>query len=164
MKTITAFFFALGLLLASLLSTAQSKSDKVYDTFSNKDGITSFTFSKNMIDAIDINLGDDDDQNVSGDLSKVRFMSYNAQKGSLSADEFTKKAIALLPSGYKKYEEDEDDDAEIWLLGKKKKYSECHVFTKGEDSDFRIVVSFYGDFTVNDLEKLKEKGKDFSDE
>lgn len=164
MKTIIAALFALGLLLASMLTSAQSKSDKVYDTFSNKDGITSFTFSKNMIDAIDIDLGDDDEQNVTGDLHKIRFMSYNPDKGSLSADDFTDKAIALLPSGYKKYEEDEDDDAEIWLLGKKKKYTECHVFTKGEDSGLRIVVSFYGDFTVNDLDKLKEKGKGFSDE
>lgn len=166
MKTITTLIFALAFLLATLLAGAQSKSDKIYDTFSQQEGVTNFTFSKNMIDAIDIDLGDDDDErNVSGDLHKIRFLSYNPEKGDLSANEFTKKAIAMLPSQYKKYEEDDDDDAEIWLLGKKKKFTECHVFTKDEDNkSLRIIVSFYGEFNVNDIDKLREKGKGFSDD
>jgi hypothetical protein len=166
MKTITTIIFALAFLLATFLAEAQSKSDKIYDVFSGKDGVTNFTFSKNMIDAIDIDLGDDEDEkNVSGDLHKIRFLSYNPEKGDLSANEFTKKAVAMLPSQYKKYLEDEDDDAEIWLLGKHKKFTECHVFTKGDNNNsFRMIVSFYGDFTVNDIDKLKEKGKGFSDE
>lgn len=165
MKTITTIIFALAFLLATLLTAAQSKSDKIYDTFSGNDGITNFTFSKNMIDAIDIDLGDEDDeQNVTGDLHKIRFLSYNPEKGSLTGNEFTKKAIAMLPSQYNKYEEDDDDDAEIWLLGKRKKYTECHVFTKGEGNSNRFVVSFYGDFNVNDIEGLKDKGRGFSKE
>jgi hypothetical protein len=31
------------------------------------------------------------------------------------------------------------------------------------DDQMQFVVSFYGDFTVNDLEKLRKKGKDFSE-
>ncbi|SES82654.1 protein of unknown function [Draconibacterium orientale] len=71
MKTITTLLFALGLLLAGLLASGQSKSDKMYDTFANKDGITSFSFSKDMIDAIDMDLGDDDEKNVTGDLHRI---------------------------------------------------------------------------------------------
>ena len=166
MKTITTIIFALAFLLASLIAGAQSKSDKIYDVFSGRDGVTNFTFTRNMIDAIDIDLGEDgDEKSVTGDLHKIRFLSYNPSKGKLSADEFTKKAIGMLPSQYKKYEEDSDDDAEIWLLGKKKKFSECHVFTKGANNlSNRIIISFYGDFTVNDIDKLREKGKGFSDE
>jgi hypothetical protein len=150
--------------VSAMIVEAQSKSDKMYDVFSGKDGITNFSFSKSMIDAIDIDLGDDDEQNVTGDLHQIRFMSYNPEKGSISGSEFTKRAIGMLPSTYKKFEEDEDDDAEIWLLGKKKKFQECHVFTKNENDDqMRIVVSFYGDFTVNDLNELKKTGKGFSD-
>lgn len=165
MKTIATIIFALAFMLASLLTGAQSKSDKIYDSFSGKDGITNFTFSKAMIDAIDIDLGDDDDEKkVTGDLYKIKFLSYNPEKGSLTGNDFTKKAIAMLPSQYNKYEDDEDDDAEIWLLGKKKKYTECHVFTKGEAKSNRFIVSFYGDFNVNDIEDLKEKGRSFSEE
>jgi hypothetical protein len=166
MKTITKVIFTLAFMLATLLVVAQSKSDKIYDVFSGRDGVTNFTFSKNMIDAIDIDLGDEDDErNVTGDLHKIRFLSYNPEKGDLSADEFTRKAIGMLPSQYHKFEEDEDDDAEIWLLGKKKNFSECHVFTKGENNKgLRIVVSFYGDFTVNDIDELINTGKGFSEE
>jgi hypothetical protein len=121
-----------------------------------------------MIDAIDLDLGDDgDEKSVTGDLHEVRFMSYNPEKGDLSGSEFTKKAIGLLPkTAYKKFEGDDDDsDAEIWLLGGKKKFTECHVFVKNEsDEQMRFVVSFYGDFTVNDLKGLKKAGEGFSGE
>ena len=147
---------------------AQSKSDKMYDVFSGNDGISSFSFSKSMIDAIDLDLGDDDDKNVTGDLHRIRFMSYNPEKGNLSGSDFIKKAISLLPSQYKKFEDEngeDDEDVEIWLLGKKKKFTECHVFVKNDDDNqMRFIVSFYGDFTVTDLENLREKGKGFSDD
>lgn len=165
MKTITTILFTLGLLLAGMLASAQSKSDKMYDVFANKDGVTSFSFSKDMIDAIDIDLGDDDEKNVTGDLNRVRFMSYNPEKGSLKNSEFTKKAIALLPAKYKKFEDDGDDsDAEIYLLGGKKKYSECHVFITNENPEGNsFVVSFFGDFNVDDIDKLGAQGKDMSE-
>ena len=166
MKTITTFFFALGLLLSTLLTAAQSKSDKIYDAFADEDGVTSFTFTKNMVDAFNIDLGDDsDEKKVTGDLQKIRFISYNPQKGTLSGKKFLSEAISMLPSQYKKYEDEEDEDsnAEIWLLGKKKNYSECHVFVSNDNSDGNcFVVSFYGDFKVNDLEALKETGKEMS--
>ena len=84
----------------------------------------------------------------------------------MSGSEFTRRAVKMLPSQYKKYEdEDDDSDAEIWLLGGKKKFSECHVFLTNKDDDqLRFVISFYGDFTVRDLDGLKETGKSFSDE
>lgn len=168
MKIVKQVIFVLTLVVGSSVALmAQSKSDKMYDTFSNKDGVSNFSFSKNMIDAIDLDLGDDDEKNVTGDLNQIRFMSYNPEKGSLSGSDFIKKAVGMLPSQYKRYEDDEDDDedAEIYLLGKKKKFQECHVFIKNEsDEQMRFVISFYGDFTVNDLEGLKKTGKGFSNE
>lgn len=161
MDYIAKLFFLIGFLLATLLLPAQSKSHKIYDTFSGKEGVTNFSFNKNMIDAVDIDLNDEN-QHVSGDLHEIRFLSYNPEKGELSGPEFLEKAIALLPSSYKKYEdpEDDDSDAEIWLRGRGKKYSECHVFIKNEDPEGnRFVISFYGNFNVTDLTKLKKTGK-----
>jgi hypothetical protein len=166
MKIIAKIFFIIGFLLASLLLSAQSKSDKIYDTFANKPGITNFTFTKNMIDAIDLDFGEDgDERNVSGDLKEIRFISYNPEKGQLSGDEFIKKAISMLPRSYEKYEdEDNDSDTEIWLFGGKESYKECHLFVKNENGKGnRFIVSFYGDFKVNDLSGLKKAGKDFSE-
>jgi hypothetical protein len=166
MKTITTILFTVVLLI-SQLAEAQSKSDKMYDAFANKDGISSFTFSKNMIDAINLDLGEDDEKkSVTGDLHQIRFMSYNPEKGSLSGTSFIEKAVGYLPkSTYNKYEEeDADSNTEIWLMGGKKKFQECHVFVRNEeDNQMQFVVSFYGDFTVNDLDKLRKTGKDFSE-
>ncbi len=166
MKTITTIFTTV-FILASQLISAQSKSDKMYNAFSSSDAISSFTFSKNMIDAIDIDLGENgDEKKVTGDLHQIRFMSYNPEKGDLSGPEFLEKAKGFLPKmSYHKFEDDdEDSDAEIWLMGGKKKFQECHVFVKNEsDNQMQFVVSFYGDFTVNDLEKLRKTGKDFSE-
>lgn len=166
MNTIAKIFFIIGFLLATLLLSAQSKSDRIYDTFAGKPGITNFSFTKNMIDAIDIDLGDDgNERNVTGDLKEIRFLSYNPEKGRLSGQEFTEKAISMLPRAYKKYEdEDENSDTEILLLGSKKKYKECHLFVKnGNGKGNQFIVSFYGDFKVDDLEGLKKAGKDFSE-
>ena len=164
MKTIIAIFFAIGMLLASLVTDAQSKSDKMYNAFNNKEGVTNFSFSKNMVDAVDINLDDEFENNVIGDLYQVRFMSYNPKKGDISGTDFTKKAIGYLPkSAYKKYEDEGENDSEIWLLGRNKKFKECHIFTKSEhDDQLRFVVSFYGDFKVNDLDILKNTGESIS--
>ncbi len=155
------------ILIVSQFANAQSKSDKMYDVFSGNDGVSSFSFSKSMIDAIDLDLGDDDDEkNVTGDLNRIRFMSYNPEEGNLAGSDFIKKAIGLLPSQYNKFEDEsgDDEDVEIWLLGKKKKFTECHVFVKNDDDDqMRFIISFYGDFNVNDLDNLREKGKGFSD-
>jgi len=168
MKTITTILTVV-LLVVAQIAGAQSKSDKMYDAFENKDGISSFSFSKNMIDAINLDLGEDgDEKSVTGDLNQIRFMSYNPEKGDLSGHKFLEKAIGTLPkSAYHKFEDDGDDDsnAEIWLMGGKKKFQECHVFVKNDrDDQMQFVVSFYGDFTVNDLEKLRKTGKDFSED
>lgn len=166
MKTITTVLSAVLLFLSQILG-AQSKSDKMYNAFSSNDAIISFTFSKNMIDAIDIDLGENgDEKNVTGDLHQIRFMSYNPEKGELSGSEFLEQAKGYLPKiSYKKFEDDnEDTNAEIWLMGGKKNFQECHVFVRNEDENqLHFVVSFYGDFTVNDLEKLRKTGKDFSE-
>jgi hypothetical protein len=164
MNTIAKIFFLIGFLLATLLLSAQSKSNKIYDTFEGKPGITNFSFTKNMVDLIDIDLNDEN-QHVSGDLHEIRFLSYNPEEGQLSGQNFTEKAIAMLPRAYKKYEDgDEDSDTEIYLLGKQKKFKECHLFVKNDDGEGnRFIVSFYGDFKVDDLDGLKKAGKNFSD-
>ena len=167
MKTLKFFFIAL-ILFVTQTGNAQSKSDKMYDAFANKDGISSFSFSKNMIDAINIDLGENgEEKSVTGDLHQIRFMSYNPEKGELDGPEFLKKAKGYLPkNAYHKFEDDDSDsDTEIYLMGGKKKFQECHVFVKNDNDDnMQFVVSFYGDFTVNDLQKLRKTGKDFSEE
>jgi hypothetical protein len=71
-------------------------------------------------------------------------MSYNPEKGDLSGTEFIEKVIGYLPkSAYNKYEDDElDSNTEIWLMGGKKKFQECHVFVKNKQLMTRCSLSF----------------------
>lgn len=154
-------------LLLSQMANAQVKSDKMFDSFSNKDGVTNFTFTKNMADAFNIDLGEDgEEQKITGDLNQIRFMSYNPKKGSISGEEFIRRAESLLPSQYQKYEEaDNKNDADVFLLGNNRKFTEFLIFIHNqEDEQMRFVISFLGDFTAKDLEGLKKTGHSFSDE
>lgn len=144
---------------------AQSKSDRLFDTFRNKPGVTYFAFTKNMNDAFNIDL--DNDKNISGDLQEIRFLSYNPQKGGLSGPDFMHKAIGMLSHSYKQMMSvDDDSDVEIWMLGNKRKAKEFHVFVHNKSSeDLQFVVSFYGDFDIKkDMDGIREISMSMSKE
>lgn len=142
---------------------AQSKSDKLFDTFRDKPGVTYFAINKSMSDAFDIDL-DDEGKTIKGDLNEIRFLSYNPHKGSLSGSEFMQKLSKMLPAAYDRIVEvDDENDAEIWMLGNKRKASEFHVFIKNDsDDDTQFLISFFGDFDIDDVEGVKEMGLNFS--
>jgi len=140
---------------------AQSRADQIFDTFRNKPGITYFAFSKDMKDAFNIDL-EDEGEEIKGDLNEIRLLTYNPAKGKLSSDGFMKKAIDMLPESYKHLKTD-DGDAEIWMLGNKKKASEFHVFIANKEHDgLCFLISFYGDFFMDDAEGIKNMGTSLS--
>lgn len=156
MKTVKITMASLFLII-SVVVMAQSKSNKLFDTFRNKPGVSYFAFNKDMQSAFNIDL--DSGNTISGDLKEVRFLSYNPHKGSLSGNDFMHKAIGLLPRSYKQLlSVDDDSDTEVWMLGNKRKASEFHVFVHNSSSeDMQFVVSFYGDFDIKeDLESIRE--------
>ncbi len=153
------------LMAAALGLFGQSKSDKLFDAFRTKDGFTYFSFNKNMKDAFNIDL-DDENKTVSGDLHEIKFLSYNPQKGNLSGTSFINRASGLLPSAYDRLKlEGDDNDAIIWKLGNKKKVTEFHVFIKNDSpSKMHFLISFFGDFDVDDADGIKEIGLSFSND
>lgn len=165
MKTTALRIIVIVFLMSGTYSvSAQSKSDKIFDTFRNKPGVSYFAFTKEMKDAFDINL-EDEGKEIKGDLHEIRLLSYNPAKGNLNAGSFMKKATNLLPAA--SYEHlisaDKDSDAEVWMLGNKKKASEFHVFVTSKDQEgFCFLISFYGDFFIDDAEGIKEIGAHLS--
>lgn len=157
--------FVVCLLLASTAAMAQSKCDKLFDTFQNKPGVTYFAFNKSMTDAFNIDL-DEEGKTIKGDLNEIRFMSYNPEKGQLTGAEFIRKATGLLPGAYDRIVEvDDENNAEIWMLGNKRKASEFHVFIRNEsDDDMQFLISFFGDFDVKDVEGIRKIGLNLSDD
>lgn len=156
-------FYKLGILVAIIVTTltgsAQSKSYRIFDEFANNDGFTYMAFSKSMIDAVDLKL-DDENKKITGDLNEIRILVLNREKSNLVgslpktiADKFNKL-------NYRKVEpKDKGDsgDVEFWIEGDSKKVRECHVIvTDSKDKQFSCLVSFYGNFKVEDLEKLEK--------
>lgn len=163
MKTI-AYIIFLCTAFSGSVADAQSKADQIFDTFRNKPGVTYFAFTKDMKDAFDINL-EDEGKEIKGDLHEIRLLSYNPAKGKLDGEGFLKRAVYMLPGSYKQLVTagSGDDDAEIWMLGNKKKASEFHVFVKnGNHEGMCFLISFYGDFFMDDAEGIKSIGTSLS--
>lgn len=164
MKTITGFILTLFVLLTAPALMAQSKTEKLYDAFRNKPGVSYFAFSKDLTNAFNIDL-DDEGKNIEGDINEIRLLTYNPNKGQLSNIEFLKKTSGLLPSSCKLVETDADDNAKIWMLGNRKKASEFHILIGGDNAEsMSFLISFYGDFKVKDLDGLKAMGHEMAND
>ena len=109
MKTITTIFTTVMILVSQLIS-AQSKSDKMYDAFANKDGISNFSFSKNMIDAVE-------------------------KEVALQLEELPRKEIARQAISNSKLIYVQDDQAAIDLINE---YGPEHYIVCVDNEDFYI--------------------------
>ena len=74
---------------------------------------------------------------------------------------FREKVLKYLNKGdYDLVEEDDnDEDTEVWIHRKGKKIYECHIIFQGDQNG--VLLSFFGDFNVKDVKKLKEKIDDY---
>jgi hypothetical protein len=155
--------YRLGLLAALMVSTilgsGQSRSYRVFDEFSNHDGFTYLAFSKSMIDAVNLNL-DDENKKITGDLNEIRILIYNPGKGNIP-ESFSKIIAGKFNNLHYKKTEPKDkgdgDDVEFWIDGDSGKVRECHVIVKEKhDNKFSCLVSFYGNFKVEDLDHFEK--------
>lgn len=156
-------FYKLGILAAILISNltgaSQSRSYRIYDEFSNHDGFTYMAFSKSMIDALNLNL-DDENKKITGDLNELRILLLNREKSNLGGSLPKIISEKFNKLNYRKVEPKDvgdSDDVEFWIEGDSKKVTECHVIVKdSKDKQFSCLVSFYGNFKVEDLERLEK--------
>lgn len=155
--------YRLGLLVALIIATltglAQSRSYRIFDEYANHDGFTYLAFSKSMIDAVNLNL-DDENKKITGDLNEIRILILNREKSNLGgslpkiiSEKFNKLNYRMVEPK----DADDSDNVEFWVEGDSKKVKECHVIvTDSKDGQFSCLVSFYGNFKVEDLEKLEK--------
>lgn len=163
MKQLTTIILTVLFSGMMLVASAQSKSYRLYNEFSNNPACSQFSFSKSMLDVVNLTV-DEEGKKVTGDLNEVRFLSYNPEKGKMSGSDFLKQLKSLLPSSYQKIKLDgEKNDMEVFILGNKKKATECHLFFKSSNQEsIHFLVSFYGNFNIEDIDKLENIGKNFS--
>ncbi len=157
------------------LFAQSSPSDILFEKMALKDGVTMLSFSKKMLDAVNLDFDDDDsnrERNITGDLNKVKLIIYNTpDEGSVM--NFRAEARKYLPKNRydlvdpKEYNNDNDNDDEnidILILRNGRKIKECHVIIGSDDEDNDgngIVISFFGNFKVEDLQELAEKAENY---
>lgn len=162
----TVYFFLLTLLPGLALNAQSSPSDKLFQKMSAKDGITVLSFSKHMLDIVDMDW--DDDTNIMGDLDQIKIMIYHASDES-SPMNFRKEMLKYLSGRYKEvrpsdYDSDKDDeDIDIRVLRSGKRIKECHIILGDKDDDDAsgMMISFFGNFKVNDLKELADKAENY---
>ncbi|GET30527.1 DUF4252 domain-containing protein [Prolixibacter sp. SD074] len=101
MSIIYRIGIVMALLLASLVSNAQSKSYRIYNEFDQQDGFSWFSVSKSMLDVVDLTL-DDENKKVTGDLKEIRIMFYNPEKAQLHKNFYRMMNYKLSRMRYKK--------------------------------------------------------------
>ena len=161
-----SFFYRVGILVAMLLSFlsgfGQSKSQKIYDRYPKEAGFTSFSFSKTMIDAMNLNM-DEEGKKITGDFQECKILIYNSEKGTNQQfpEELSREFRSLHYEQVHPKGEKSNDDAEFWIEGKGDRVSECHIILRNHNNDDKsaVLVSFFGNFKVEDLKKLEKIGQ-----
>ncbi len=159
MSTIYRFGFMVVLFFTTLNGSAQSQSYQIYDQYAHRDGFTSLAFSKAMIDAVNLNI-DEENKKVTGDLMEIRILISNREKvkdlGSLTR-QFSARFDKL---NYRRIEPTDShgsENVEFWVEGDSKRIKECHVIVmNSDDKEFSCLVSFYGNFKVEDLKSFEK--------
>jgi DNA-binding Lrp family transcriptional regulator len=158
-----SLFYRVGILVAMLISFlsgfGQTKAQKIYDRYSNEAGFTYFSFSKSMIDAMNLNL-DEEGKKITGDFKEFKIMIYNEEKGKMKdfSTAISKELAALRYEQVHPKDEKPSDDADFFVEGNGKNVTECHIVVgnKGDSSNSALLISFYGNFKIEDLDKLEK--------
>jgi hypothetical protein len=155
----------LAILLSSLFGFSQSKSNKVYDKFSGKEGVSSISLSKSAITPFEI-FFDDDTKKVICKMERFRFMSYDENKGKLSSnDVFDRITNEFGSAEYFSIDQAElncknckgnwnDENIRLWGRGNRTSMDEFHLLVI--DNNNCILFSFYGSFSIDDINKCAD--------
>lgn len=147
------------ILFTTFTGFAQSRSYRIFDEFAHKDGFINLAFSKAMIDAVDLNI-DEENKKITGDLMEIRILISNSEKNKIEGSLYKIISGKFQKMDYKKVEPKngtEDDNIEFWIDGDSKKVKECHVIVmNSKDHQFSCLVSFYGNFKVEDLNSFEK--------
>ncbi len=170
MNTINRFALTIVLLLTFTIVIAQSRSYHIYDQYAQREGFISLSFSKAMIDAVNLTI-DEENKKVTGDLMEVRILLVNREKNKEIGSLYKLFSGKFEKLNYRKIDPSDSkgsENVEFWIEGNSKTVKECHVIVcNSDDKEFSCLVSFYGNFKVEDLksfEKFSRKQAEKKDE
>ncbi|MCE1198417.1 MAG: DUF4252 domain-containing protein [Marinilabiliales bacterium] len=158
-------FYRIGILVAMMISFlsgfGQTRSQKLYDRYPKEEGFTYLSFSKSMIDAMNLNL-DEEGKKITGDFQECRLLFYNQEKGKIRnfSELFSGELKSLHYEEVHPKDANGSEDATFWIETKGDRVTECHIVigNKGDANNSCMLISFYGKFKVEDLSRLENIG------
>ncbi len=154
MKNLTVILFVL--LLPFGLS-AQTKGEKLYQKYADKENVISLSFGGSFLPDLNLDITEDGvKQEIKGSYKAVKFLSISNEADEMLISRFKKDITSLLShgGGYKEVLLDNDNkDTHFYAKGNGKKFSEFHILSYGSTLNTTL-ISFYGEFTVKQLKGL----------
>ncbi|MGQ1786447.1 DUF4252 domain-containing protein [Saccharicrinis sp. GN24d3] len=166
MKNLTRISIVVLLIGINSLSifSQQKIAEKMFGDFRGRDEVTYISFSKNLLDFVDFDIEDEENgegHNISGDLNEVKLVLFKPEV--VPDKSFKDQVRKYMEKG--KYslveDEDKDEDSEVWVHRRGRKVYECHVIFQGDKNG--VLLSFFGNFKMDDVDKLKEKMEEYKD-
>jgi hypothetical protein len=161
------FFRFLGgsLLLMTLLcwvpaqTTAQKRpSDALFNQLASQEGITSMSFSRNIIELIDLDLSEEEDnsQKVTGPLQEISMIICSKEE----APGWSEKIMGFMQGKpFREVEPDTtEDQCNLFVHRKGKNIKACHVVFNGENT--LVMISFFGKFKLEDIDRIAQKASE----
>lgn len=150
-------FISLAIIALPLFLMAQTKGEKIHEKYSNLEGFSSFSFAGSFLKNLDFDVDEDElEKNITGDCKNIQFLSYKHKTGDET--KFKKIVTSELTKGnsytevLKEKENDKSDEVHFFAKGSHDKFSEFHVLHSNKNRT--SLVSFYGDFRVEELKTL----------
>jgi hypothetical protein len=149
-------FTIMAIALFSTVTKGQnSVSDKLYMQLDGANGVTIMSFSKDIIDVVDMFIDDEESRQVSGPLKKVKMLICKEESAATIREvtnTFEKRPFTEIEK------KEGDDDSRIFVIRKGRKIEECHILADGDNT--LVMLSFYGTFRIEDIDKLTNKAEE----
>lgn len=144
-----SYIFLVVFGFSSLIALNQGDVDKIYNKYQNKQGVISMSFSKEMLNSIDLDFDWNEQFMVAkGDFERANMMVFSQE--SSDANRMANVASDFKTLGYKHVEIKENGESEGHLFIEKrgKRIKEAHFVSGGKSEG--IVIFFYGDVELTD--------------
>lgn len=140
-------------LLLGMSASAKHQGD-LHQAYANQSGVFALSFSKDMIDALDLDIEVNDKMKyITGDLSSIKLIAFGSEAEEKSLSDLKKELKKLDYDQLNTTNLDINTEGEFLIYTRKsgKHYTEVHFITY-EDKAPKAIFSFYGKIQVKNHE------------
>ncbi len=137
--------------LILMTTNVDNKKNEVAEAVSQMNGVTTLSFSKDMVDAIDLDIDVEDKiKHLEGDFNEIKLNIFGESTPDLADKRTT--MLKVLDKHYEKVDLEDTDESEsdalLYTKSKGDRVYEAHLLLLDESDNTFTIVSFIGDVVV----------------